>query len=66
MRRAFVGTFVGMKKESAMDESRFDAIVRSLATPRPRRAVFRALLGGIAAGAWARQATAAPVRTCPR
>jgi hypothetical protein len=64
MRRAFVGTFVGMKKESAMDESRFDAIVKSLATPRPRRAVFRALLGGIAAGAWARQATAAPVRTC--
>jgi hypothetical protein len=48
-----------------MDPHRFDTIAKALATPRPRRAVLRALLGAAGVAALgARGAAAAPGELC--
>jgi hypothetical protein len=53
------------KEGSAVDGHRFDAFARSLAAPRPRRAVHRALLAAAGTAALgARRAGAEPSRPC--
>jgi hypothetical protein len=47
-----------------MDDARFDAITRRLATPRSRRDALSALLAGVGGLALLRRTAAAPLRPC--